>query len=175
MPPFVHRVLTKFSSRAQASVRNVLLICILHPNILTPSTELCCELATYTVRNSWENLPVIETGNFNQRKKEPGESRSPFPKVWTSFPIVFGSLDTQKSSAWIWNEGWSWMWKKPLEFRRFWCFDSPSLIKKNDKAEIKNNRDGQLGGHQRWITFNHVSQRIYCKWHECQRNIKNEQ
>ena len=175
MPPFVHRVLTKFSSRAQASVRNVLLICILHPNILTPSTELCCELATYTVRNSWENLPVIETGNFNQRKKKPGESRSPFPKVWTSFPIVFGSLDTQKSSAWIW------MRDDPGCGKNHWNFVGSGVLialrwsKKNDKAEIKNNRDGQLGGHQRWITFNHVSQRIYCKWHECQRNIKNEQ
>ena len=93
MPPFVHRVLTKFSSRAQASVRNVLLICILHPNILTPSTELCCELATYTVRNSWENLPVIETGNFNQRKKK----RASRGHLFRRFELLFQS----SSEVWI--------------------------------------------------------------------------
>lgn len=42
--------------------------------------------------------------------------------------------------------------EKALEFRRFWCFGSPSLIKKKDKGKIKKNRGGQLGAPKR----NHI-------------------
>ncbi len=117
----------------------------------------------HLTRNRWDNLRVIETGNFKGKKLA---SRG---HLYRRLELLFQS----SSEVWILGNPGSgmrddrWCGKK-MEFRWFWCFHSRIACCwfKKWQGRDQEKEGWSAGGHQRWITYFRESE-----WHECQSNI----
>ena len=91
-----------------------------------------------TAEKTFQSLRLVTSTKEKENRASRGHLFRRFELLFQSSSEVWILRNPRRGSGMRDDPGCG---KKPLEFRRFWCFDSPSVDqKKNDKAEIKNNR-----------------------------------